>query len=191
MFGKLASRIKRKAQGATPSRHRAVFYDIRITNVEPEVGRVRMGWMLGKGRPAQWCASLELWHTCSGIQTLVYMSLPAHSCVPSATSEAGNEHTSNRSKDSHRNFDIAHRAACPRLAQANRLLYAPATCVCMSMHPVRSLSSNPLRCAPVQLPRSLLSPHCQSAMLNSLQLSWWLATSISSNDSEHCSASDP
>jgi hypothetical protein len=55
MFGKLASALSRKAKRATPSRHKAKFYDLRISGVEPEVTRVRMGWILGKGRPAQWC----------------------------------------------------------------------------------------------------------------------------------------
>lgn len=54
MFEKLATRIKRKAKGAIPSRHRAIFYDVRISSVEPDVQRVRMGWILGKGRPEQW-----------------------------------------------------------------------------------------------------------------------------------------
>lgn len=56
MFERLKTQIQRKAKGATPFRHKAVFYDVRISNVEPEVQRVRMGWILGKGRPEQWCA---------------------------------------------------------------------------------------------------------------------------------------
>jgi hypothetical protein len=60
MLGKLANRIKRKAQGATATRHRSVFYDIRISNVEVGVRRIRMGWILGKGRPEQWSVAQRL-----------------------------------------------------------------------------------------------------------------------------------
>ena len=53
MLDALKRKVQRKVQRATPLRHKAVFYDITVSDIEAAVKRVRLGWVLGKGRPTQ------------------------------------------------------------------------------------------------------------------------------------------